>query len=659
MENLDRLLQLDPKMADRMAAIEAQTQQIVALGGASRNGTLITIPTVVHVVWNTNAENLSVSRVQSQIQVLTEDFRRMNSDAVNTPAIFQGVAADTEIEFCLATVDPQGAPTTGITYTQTSVSSFGTNDNVKFASSGGHNAWPAGQYMNIWVCDLSGGLIGYAQFPGGPTSTDGIVCDYAYFGLGATPPFNLGRTATHEAGHWLNLRHIWGDGGCGVDDLVADTPLSDAANYGCAAGHVSCGSTDMVQNYMDYSDDSCMNVFTQGQKTRMQALFSPGGARFSILSSPGCGPVSSTPLYQTNSAAATLTLNGLTGTSFSPAITNHGLNEPGTLSASSNTGATAYDMAVVFSGLVPSTNPLAIVTANDQVVNVPIGLGVTFFNSGTATPNFIPWGGNFSLPYNSGQNPFTASFQMIKFNAANPDGFSLSQGAQMNVSTGGGISFPSGPSGDDDSVLINLSSTIGSFSYYGQPWTGVYVISNGRLVFGAADTDYAPSVSEITGDNPFLGLWTDLDPSSGGNIDISAVSATRMRVAYNNVRYYAESTTVNFAVELDSGNGQIVLDGLQGVPANPVTNTSAPLGDRQCLGITNGIFGGALPNQAPFAVGAGGSGGNNLAVFDYCNQSAGAAVWHCGGVWLADAIQAGVNRITFTPSGSGYTWSAQ
>jgi len=146
--------------------------------------------------------------------VLNDDFRRLNSDADGT----WPQAADSEIEFCLATVDPNGNATDGIIRQSTTRNGFGTNDAVKFASSGGSNAWPAGQYMNMWVCNIGGGILGYAQFPGGSASTDGIVVDYRYFGTNGTAqaPFDLGRTATHEVGHYLNLRHIWGDGGCSV-----------------------------------------------------------------------------------------------------------------------------------------------------------------------------------------------------------------------------------------------------------------------------------------------------------------------------------------------------------------------------------------------------------------------------------------------------------
>ena len=284
MGNLDRLLEAHPQYHQHMDQIEEFTRNFVNTPQL-RNNTVITIPVVVNVVYKTSAQNISDAQIQSQIDVLNDDFRRTNSDADNT----WSQAADTEIEFCLASVDPDGNPTNGIRRKSTNKPSWQANDAMK--GNQGLTPWDPSSYLNIWVCNLSGGLLGYAQFPGGPSSTDGVVCDYAYFGtIGtATSPFDLGRTCTHEVGHYLNLRHIWGDGGCSVDDFVGDTPLSDGPNYGCATGHVSCGSVDMVQNYMDYSDDACMNLYTSGQALRMQALFEPGGFRFSLTESAGCG----------------------------------------------------------------------------------------------------------------------------------------------------------------------------------------------------------------------------------------------------------------------------------------------------------------------------------------------------------------------------------
>jgi len=278
---------MDPERGERLQEIETFTRHAMTSGERAPGDPFI-IPVVVHVVWRSSSQNISDEQIISQIRILNEDFSRSNSDADN----YWDEAGPTEIQFCLASVDPAGNPTTGITRKKTKKRSFSyNNDGVKFSSSGGTNAWPASDYLNIWVCDLGSGLLGYAQFPGGDAATDGVVNDYAYFGdTGtATYPYDLGRTATHEVGHWLNLRHIWGDGPCGYDDFVGDTPESDASNGGCNVGHVSCGTEDMVQNYMDYSYDACMNLFTVGQADRMHALFGDGGSRASLLNSGGCG----------------------------------------------------------------------------------------------------------------------------------------------------------------------------------------------------------------------------------------------------------------------------------------------------------------------------------------------------------------------------------
>jgi hypothetical protein len=222
---LENQIEKDSSLNQRMNDNEIRLQSWIKSNANQKVSNVITIPVVVHVVYNTNAENILDNQIQSQIDILNEDFRRLNTDAVNTPSSFQSLAADTEIEFCLASTDPNGNSTTGITRTSTSQSSFSTNNGVKYSSSGGIDAWNTSEYLNIWVCDISGGILGYAQFPGGNATSDGVVCDYAYFGnIGtATTPYHLGRTATHEVGHWLNLRHIWGDSNCG-DDFCNDTP---------------------------------------------------------------------------------------------------------------------------------------------------------------------------------------------------------------------------------------------------------------------------------------------------------------------------------------------------------------------------------------------------------------------------------------------------
>ena len=296
--------ELDPTRKMRLEEIERHAQMVMRSGARAVEG-VITIPVVFHVVYNTTAQNISEVQIQSQIDILNEDFRRLNADAVNTPDDFVALASDVEIEFCLATVDPNGQVTNGITRTQTDKTEFPLNTNqdyraVKFNASGGKDAWPSSDYLNFWVANLGSGILGYATFPGGDPAIDGVVCGYRFIGNQgtATAPYNLGRTATHEVGHWLNLRHIWGDGNCNADDLVLDTPSAGGPNYSGAPcthpGPNSCidGANDlpdMFQNYMDYSDDGCMNLFTLGQKNRMRSLFEAGGSRASLLNSNGCG----------------------------------------------------------------------------------------------------------------------------------------------------------------------------------------------------------------------------------------------------------------------------------------------------------------------------------------------------------------------------------
>lgn len=276
----------------------------------SGRATIITIPVVVHIIHNGDAvgsnENIAASRVISQIDILNKDFRRLNADTVNTPVGFRPVAADVEIEFCLALRDPNGNALAEpgihrVLNTNGPWTSTTTIDNTLKPAT----IWDPNQYFNMWSVDFGGnGLLGYAQFPEGsglagmPTgaqtaNSDGVVIVYSSFGASGTgsAPYNLGRTASHEVGHWLGLRHIWGDGACGTDDFCNDTPESDASNRGCPTTHVSCGTTDMVQNYMDYTNDACMNIFTQNQKTRMQTVMAVCARRASLLNSTVCTPL--------------------------------------------------------------------------------------------------------------------------------------------------------------------------------------------------------------------------------------------------------------------------------------------------------------------------------------------------------------------------------
>jgi hypothetical protein len=298
MEVLDRQLAADPSLATRLQAIDQQATAYAALRAASRatqktsSGIILTIPVVVHVLYNTAAQNISDAQVQSQIDVLNADYHKLNSDVGGVPNAFAGLVGDAGVQFVLAKQDPSGKATTGIIHKNTIATSFDSSDKMKYSSSGGDDAWPAGSYLNLWCCNLGGGLLGYAQFPGGAAATDGVAILYSAFGTGgsAVAPYNLGRTATHEVGHWLNLRHIWGDARCG-NDQVSDTPTQQTSNYGCPTfPHITCSngaSGDMFMNYMDYTDDACMYMFSSGQGDRMDAMFSSGGARASLHNSVG------------------------------------------------------------------------------------------------------------------------------------------------------------------------------------------------------------------------------------------------------------------------------------------------------------------------------------------------------------------------------------
>jgi pregnancy-associated plasma protein-A len=279
MEEYERLLEEQPSFRTNQQRAEEFTARAVTSGEADRVARkLITIPTVVHVLYKKPRENISKSQIQSQMTALNQDFRATNPDTSKVPDAWKGLVADSKIKFQLATTDPDGKRTDGIVRAQTDRASFGTGDDVKRASKGGSTAWPADAYLNIWVCTLGGGLLGYAQFPGGPKATDGVVLLNSAFGTegSATAPFDKGRTLTHEIGHWLNLRHIWGDTlDCSGGDRVPDTPNCKGPNYGKPTFPVKTCSNgphgDMFMNYMDYVDDAAMFMFTAGQVSRMSA----------------------------------------------------------------------------------------------------------------------------------------------------------------------------------------------------------------------------------------------------------------------------------------------------------------------------------------------------------------------------------------------------
>lgn len=280
---------------------------VFTLANAQGKATLpdvITIPVVVHVLYNNAIQNISDVQILSQLDALNHDYRGSNTDKSKTPSYFSDFTADCGFEFRLAKTDPNGNATSGIIRKTTSIQNFGIDDRAKSSANGGDNAWNRQHYLNIWVCNLAGGILGYTSAIGCAADKDGVVINYTAFGTTGTAsaPFNLGRTATHEIGHWLNLRHLWGDTYCG-DDGVDDTPAQRSSNKGYPAGeHFTCGNTahgDMYMNFMDLTDDACMHMFTKGQRQRMRDLFVSGGARYGILSSSAMQQPSSVHAIET------------------------------------------------------------------------------------------------------------------------------------------------------------------------------------------------------------------------------------------------------------------------------------------------------------------------------------------------------------------------
>ncbi|QDG79520.1 zinc metalloprotease [Labrenzia sp. PHM005] len=273
---------------------------------------IVRIPVVVHILFNETEENISQSQIDSQIRILNEDYRAKNADLSKVPDPFKPFVADPMIEFALAIRDPMGNETTGITRTWTSMEEFPYDrfdpaaiaklDSAIKHDEFGKAAWPTDRYLNMWVCNIEGGLLGYAQFPGGPAATDGVVINTTAFGSEGTAnaPFNLGRTAVHEVGHYLDLLHIWGDDGIGCQgsDNVVDTPNQAGSNTGTPSfPKMSCNNGphgDMFMNYMDYVNDAAMFMFTKGQVARMNAALA--GPRRALTESEGLTPVG-TPAF--------------------------------------------------------------------------------------------------------------------------------------------------------------------------------------------------------------------------------------------------------------------------------------------------------------------------------------------------------------------------
>ena len=292
---INQQIELNASVAIDMASVEHYIQSGITARTISSNtiqkeyASVIRIPVVFHVLYNTELQNVSEAKIKSVIEALNRDFRKKNADTINTPERFKPLAADLEIEFFLATADPKGRSTNGVVRKWTKFTEWTMDDRIKFSAQGGDDAWDNKSYLNVWVGNMRN-LLGYASAPGSAATTDGIVLNPSTFTMNSSGAYNMGRTIVHEVGHWLGLKHIWGDTYCG-DDMVDDTPKQGNFTAGCpTVFRTSCSNGemgDMYMNYMDFTNDACMNLFTQGQKKRMRSLFNDGGPRAALLSSKG------------------------------------------------------------------------------------------------------------------------------------------------------------------------------------------------------------------------------------------------------------------------------------------------------------------------------------------------------------------------------------
>ena len=620
--------------------------------GNERGNEIITIPVVVHVVWNTNTQNISLAQIESQIDVLNEDFARLNDDADETPTPFQSVAAATNFRFCLATIDPDGNETDGVNRVQTNDLSFNDNDDVKYASEGGADAWEPHDYFNIWVCNLSGGLLGYAQFPDDPNEfTYGVVIDYQYFGtIGtATPPFHLGRTTTHEVGHCFGLYHIWGDdnGFCSGSDNVSDTPNQADATNGCASfpetdNCTTGGNGVMYMNYMDYSNDNCLNMFTTGQANRMLSQFM--ASDYDVLAnSTVCNSL--VPIAN-DAGVESITTPGTTvcANSFAPVvrIKNYGTNTITSVKINYKVDNGTVQVFNWTGSMAPNT--IKIVTLN----TVSVSSGAHTFTAYTSNPNGLTDGNaannqkikSFTVDANLGQSPpLTQGMESTTFpsggwTVVNADGATTWQRTTAAKKTGAA------------SAMVNnfdYENAAGQRDDFVSPRIDLSSMSAATLTFQVAYTSYTDfSVSGNTWDT----LQVILRPVCGGN-DVLLYSkyGEALSTAPNTTSAFVPTAsqwrleTINLNSYLSYGSVQIIFRNISHYENNLYLddiNVSGTVGIDDPIALAYGVsvspnpFSGStevrytLPQHADVRCTVFDVWGRELKRFDQANQAAGA-----------------------------------
>ncbi|HEX6169521.1 MAG TPA: M43 family zinc metalloprotease [Chitinophagaceae bacterium] len=303
-EYVNKQVSENVSIKEKLEQVEVFTREITNSPGATQrvNGVpeIITIPVVFHILYHTPDQNIDKSAIDRLIAALNRDFNKKNADTSNIPSVFKPYAVSMGFEFKLATMDPNGVGTNGIVKKYTPLNYWMSDDKMKFSASYGDDAWDSKSYLNIWICNIRD-VLGYSTLPGMDPKKDGVVISFedVISHRGTTPTVNDFRTIVHEVGHWVNLYHIWGEGYCG-DDKVDDTPKQGSYTPGCPNGtRVTCSNGpvgDMYMNFMDFTDDVCMNMFTKGQRKRARILFEPGGPRNSILYSKGLNSSEADPI---------------------------------------------------------------------------------------------------------------------------------------------------------------------------------------------------------------------------------------------------------------------------------------------------------------------------------------------------------------------------
>lgn len=520
---------------------------------------VVTIPVVVHVIHNGEAvgtgPNISDTQVISQIDVLNEDFRKMMG------TLGDGTGVDTEIEFCLATEDPDGCATNGIvrfdgsTLGVTGWSGPGGNTDTVLKPA---TIWDPTQYMNMWSVNFaSSSLLGYAQFPETSTTglaglpgsetanSDGVVAGYTFFGDASkddgtfnvtTSAFNRGRTMTHEVGHYLGLRHIWGDASCG-NDFCNDTPTQQSPSSGNCPNSTTCdGVADLTTNYMDYSNDACMNNFTQNQKDRMVAVLAHSPRRVELTTSTKCNLAATG--YDGSIKVNNLNLTDCELT-YTPELE---LTNYGTITLTSITIQYSVDSGA--SSTINWTGSLA--TGASEIVTLPVQTsapGAHTFNASISNPN-----GNTDARTCNDDDMFAFSIQ---------ESFATATSITVNIT----------PDNYGSEITWTLNDSGGTTIASGGPYTDGVTTLETQTVGVVVDECYSFTINDSYGDGICCGFGTgnyelvtnegtviatggEYGASETVSISTKALSTDEFAFTDNTITLYPNPTRGNITIKL-------------------------------------------------------------------------------------------------------------